>query len=55
MHVAQCLAEKGVQVMAVEMLSSILPAYLIQDASGMIQAVLQEHGIMFFTDRKTDE
>ena len=47
MHVAQCLAEKGVQVKVVEMLPRILPAYFDQDASSMIQGVLERHGITF--------
>jgi len=52
MHVAQCLAEKGVQVKVVEMLTSILPAYFDKDASSMIQRELAGHGITFFTGRK---
>jgi phenylglyoxylate dehydrogenase epsilon subunit len=54
MHVAQCLAEKGVQVKVVEMLPRILPAYFDEDASGMIQGVLERHGITFVTGRKAD-
>jgi len=54
MHVAQCLAEKGVQVKVVEMLPRILPAYFDQEASSIIQGVLEKHGIKFFTDRKAD-
>ncbi|HUT73199.1 MAG TPA: FAD-dependent oxidoreductase [Desulfatiglandales bacterium] len=52
MHVAQCLAAKGIQVMVVEMLPRIVPAYFDPDASLMIQRVLEKHGVRFFTDSR---
>ncbi len=55
MHVAECLAEHGVQVKVVEMLSHILPAYFDEDASRMIQRVLEEHGVAFFTGHRAAE
>jgi phenylglyoxylate dehydrogenase epsilon subunit len=55
MHVAECLAEQGVQVKVVEMLSHVLPAYFDEDASRMIQRVLEKHGVMFFTDHRAVE
>jgi len=55
MHVAECLAEHGVQVKVVEMLPRILPAYFDEDASGMIQRVLEKHGVSFFVGRRAKE
>jgi phenylglyoxylate dehydrogenase epsilon subunit len=52
MHVAECLAEHGVKVKVVEMLPHVLPAYFDPDASHMIQGVLENHGIAFFTGRR---
>ena len=55
MHVAECLAEHGVQVKVVEMLPRILPAYFDEDASSMIQRVLEKHGVSFFVGRRAKE
>ena len=55
MHVAECLAEHGIRVQVVEMLPHILPAYFDKDASGMIQHVLEKHGVTFFTGRRATE
>jgi len=55
MHVAECLAEHGIRVQVVEMLPHILPAYFDRDASGMIQRVLEKHGVTFFTGRRATE
>jgi phenylglyoxylate dehydrogenase epsilon subunit len=55
MHVAECLAEHGIRVQVVEMLLHILPAYFDKDASGMIQRVLEKHGVTFFTGRRATE
>ena len=55
MHVAECLAEHGIRVQVVEMLPHILPAYFDKDASGMIQRVLEKHGVTFFTGRRATE
>jgi phenylglyoxylate dehydrogenase epsilon subunit len=52
MHVAECLAEHGVKVKVAEMLPHVLPAYFDPDASHMIQGVLENHGITFFTGRR---
>ena len=52
MHLAQCLAEKGVRVKVVEMLPQILPAYFDHDASAMIQRVLEKHGVQFYTNHQ---
>lgn len=55
MHVTECLAEQGVQVRVVEVLPHILPAYFDQDASRMIQRVLENHGVTFFTGHRAQE
>ncbi len=55
MHVAECLAEHGIRVQVVEMLPHILPAYFDSDASGMIQQVLEKHGVTFFTGCRAKE
>jgi phenylglyoxylate dehydrogenase epsilon subunit len=55
MHVAECLAGQGIKVQVVEMLSSILPSYFDVDASRMIQRILEEHGVTFFTGRRAVE
>jgi phenylglyoxylate dehydrogenase epsilon subunit len=55
MHVAECLAERGIRVQVVEMLPRILPAYFDKDASGIIQRVLEKHGVTFFTGRRATE
>ena len=55
MHVAGCLAEQGVQVKVVEVLPHILPAYFDEDASRMIQRVLEKHGVTFFTGHRAQE
>ena len=55
MHMAQCLSERGVKVTVVEMLPQILPAYFDQDASRMIQNVLERHGVIFSTGRRVSE
>jgi phenylglyoxylate dehydrogenase epsilon subunit len=55
MHVAQCLAEHGMRVQVVEMLPHILPAYFDKDASGVIQQVLEKHGVTFFIGRRATE
>ena len=55
MHVAECLAEHGMQVQVVEMLPHILPAYFDEDASGMIQRILEKHGVSFFAGRRAKE
>ena len=55
MHVAECLAEHGVQVKVVEMLPHVLPAYFDEAASGMIQRVLEKHGVSFFVGRRAEE
>jgi phenylglyoxylate dehydrogenase epsilon subunit len=52
MHMAECLAGGGVKVMVVEMLPQILPAYFDEDASRMIQSVLERHGVVFFTNHR---
>ncbi len=55
MHVAQCLAETGMQVKVVEMLPRILSAYFDEEASSIIQQVLEERGISFFTGSQAVE
>jgi phenylglyoxylate dehydrogenase epsilon subunit len=55
MHVAQCLAEKGVKVSVVEMLPQILPAYFDSDAAMVIRYVLEKQGITFYTSRKASK
>jgi phenylglyoxylate dehydrogenase epsilon subunit len=55
LHMAECLAERKVKVIVVEMLPQILPAYFDQDASRMIQDVLEEHGVKFFTAHRASE
>jgi phenylglyoxylate dehydrogenase epsilon subunit len=55
MHVAECLAEHDVQVKVVEILPHILPAYFDKDASGIIQRVLEKHGVSFFAGRRAVE
>jgi len=55
MHVAQCLAEKGMKVKVVEMQPRILPSYFDADASPMIQRVLEQHGITFFVNKQVAE
>lgn len=51
MHVAECLAERGIKVSVVEMLPRILPAYFDRDASMMIRRVLEKQGVTFYTDQ----
>jgi phenylglyoxylate dehydrogenase epsilon subunit len=55
LHMAECLAERKLKVMVVEMLPQILPAYFDQDASRMIQDVLEKHGVSFFTGHRASE
>lgn len=55
MHMAECLAVRGMKVMVVEMLPQILPAYFDGDASRMIQSVLEGHGVVFFTNHRASE
>ena len=55
MHIAECLAEKGVKVKVVEMLPRILPAYFDEDASRMIQSALEKAGVECFTHRRVVE
>lgn len=52
MHVAQCLAEKGVKVTVVETLPQILPAYFDPEASAAIQRVLEQNGVIFYTNHR---
>jgi phenylglyoxylate dehydrogenase epsilon subunit len=55
MHIAKCLAERGVKVMVVEMLPQILQAYFDQDASRMIQGFLEKHGVIFLPNHRAIE
>jgi len=55
MHIAECLAERGVKVMVVEMLPQILQAYFDQDASRMIQGFLEKHGVIFLPNHRAIE
>lgn len=55
LHMAQCLAERKVKVIVVEMLPQILSAYFDQEASRMIEEVLEKHGVRFFTDSRASE
>jgi phenylglyoxylate dehydrogenase epsilon subunit len=55
MHMSECLAERGVKVSVVEMLPQILPAYFDQEASRMIQGVLEKHRVKFFTGHRASE
>ncbi len=55
MHVAECLAGHGLRVQVVEMLPHILPAYFDEDASCMIQEILEKHGVSFFTGRRATQ
>lgn len=55
MHMAECLAVRGMKVMVVEMLPQILPAYFDGEASRMIQSVLEGHGVVFFTNHRASE
>jgi phenylglyoxylate dehydrogenase epsilon subunit len=55
MHVAECLAEHGIRVQVVEMLSHVLPSYFDVDASQIIRSVLEGHGVTFFTGSSATE
>ncbi len=55
MHMAECLAERGVKVKVVEMFPQILPAYFDRDASQIIQSALEEAGVECFTHRRVVE
>lgn len=55
MELAECLTERGVKINVVEMLPQILPAYFDQEASRMIQSVLENRGVKFFTGHPVSE
>jgi len=52
MHVAECLAERGLKVKVVEMLPTVLRGYFDGEAGTMVQSVLEEHGVEFYTGRR---